>query len=57
MKLIWNEVEQAWECSECKSLYSDYEVERVFGYSTQIPKNFNESYCMDCGCMWEEAKM
>ena len=57
MKLVWNELENAWECSECGALYSNEEVERVFGYNTQIPENFTESYCMDCGCQWNEADM
>ena len=57
MKLVWNEVEHAWECSECGSLYSDAEVERAFGFHTRVPEHFVESYCMDCGCMWEEAEM
>lgn len=57
MKLIWNEVENAWECSECGSLYCDGEVERAFGYKTLVPENFVESYCMDCGSVWTEAEM
>ena len=57
MKLIWNELECAWECSECGALYSKEEVERVFGYNTQVPERFTESYCMDCGCQWNEAVM
>ena len=56
MKLVWNEVERGWVCSECGSIYSDSELERVFNYKAQIPKNFTESYCMDCGCHWEEAE-
>lgn len=55
MKIVWNEVENAWQCSECSSLYSSEEVERAFGYNVQIPRNFSESYCMDCGCLWAEA--
>ena len=57
MKLVWNEVECAWECSECGSLYSKEEVERVFGFRNQVPEHFTESYCMDCGCAWAEAEM
>lgn len=57
MKLVWNEIENAWECSECGALYSKEEVERVFGFDTQVPENFAESYCMDCGCQWDEAEM
>jgi len=57
MKLVWNELECAWECSECGALYSKEEVERVFGYNTQVPERFTESYCMDCGCQWNEAVM
>ena len=57
MKLVWNEIEGAWECSECGSLYSSEEVERVFGFRTQVPEHFTESYCMDCGCQWDEAEM
>ena len=56
MKLVWNERECGWECSECGALYSDYELERVFSYNEQTPKNFTESYCMDCGCFWGEAE-
>lgn len=57
MKLVWNELENAWECSECGALYSSEEVERVFGYNEQVPEHFTESYCMDCGCQWDEAEM
>lgn len=56
MKLVWNEVECGWECSECGALYSDYELERVFDYNIQTPEHFTERYCMDCGCLWEEAE-
>ena len=57
MKLIWNELENGWECSECGALYSAEEVERVFGYREQVSKNFDESYCMDCGCAWTEVEI
>ena len=57
MMLVWNEVERGWECSECGALYSDTDVERVFGFDSQIPENFAESYCMDCGCKWHEVKV
>ena len=56
MKLVWNAVEMGWQCSECGALYSDHELERVFNYSEQTPKNFTESHCMDCGCLWVEAE-
>ena len=57
MKLIWNELEHGWKCSECGALYSTEEVERVFSYREQVPKNFDESYCMDCGCSWTEVEI
>ena len=57
MKLVWNEVECGWECSDCGALYSKEEVERVFNFHNQVSENFTESYCMDCGCCWVEAKM
>ena len=47
--LKWNELEEGWECSACGGLYSELEVLRMFGYNSQTPENFNESYCMDCG--------
>ena len=55
MKLIWNDCENGWVCSECGAIYGTDEVERAFGYNNQKPENFSESYCMDCGCLWEEA--
>ena len=57
MKLVWNDLEQGWECSGCGALYSEDEVQRVFGYDKQIPKNFCTCYCMDCGCPWDGVKM
>lgn len=57
MKLVWNDKECGWECSYCGALYSDYELERVFGYTApQTPDNFQKSYCMDCGCFWEDVE-
>ena len=55
--LVWNEMEHAWECPECGALYSDCEIERAFGYKELVPENFIESYCMDCGTIWQEASM
>ena len=57
MKLIWNEFENAWECSACGALYGKDEVQRVFGYDEQTTKHFNESHCMDCGCIWAIAEI
>ena len=56
MKLVWNEIENGWVCAECGSIYSENEVERVFDYKEQTYEHFCESYCMDCGCLWEEVE-
>ena len=56
MKLVWNDGEQGWICGNCGSIYSEEEVQRVFGYNYQNSENFNEGYCMDCGCRWTEAE-
>ena len=55
MKLVWNDVENGWVCSDCSAIYGETEVERAFGNREQIPENFYESFCMDCGCLWKEA--
>ena len=55
MKLVWNELECGWECSECGAIYGEDEVARMFQFDTQIPKHFIDSYCMDCGVRFEEA--
>lgn len=55
MNLIWNELEQGWECECCDALYSDDEVARMFGYNFQSPDNFIGGYCMDCGIKFEKA--
>ena len=55
MQLIWNELECGWECSECGAIYSEDEVARMFQFDEQIPDNFSESYCMDCGSLLDEA--
>ena len=56
MKLVWNDGEQGWVCSNCGSIYGEDEVQRAFGYNYQESKNFIECYCMDCGCLWTEAE-
>lgn len=56
MKLVWNEVEEGWICSNCGAIYGTDEVNRVFGFDEQSPDRFYESYCMDCGCLWENAE-
>ena len=56
MKLVWNDSEQGWICSNCGSIYSEEEVQRVFGYNYQSSENFDDGYCMDCGCHWTEAE-
>jgi hypothetical protein len=57
MKLVWEESEQGWICSECGARYSKDEVARAFDYNyeEQVPENFSEIYCMDCGCLFSEA--
>ena len=49
MKLVWNDLECAWVCSECGAIYGEEEVARMFGYNIQEAKNFTGGYCMDCG--------
>jgi hypothetical protein len=55
MQLVWNDLECGWVCSECGAIYGEEEVARMFQFSDQIPKNFMESYCMDCGGCFTEA--
>lgn len=55
MKLVWNETECAWICSECGANYGTEEVARTFDYSDQVSENFTGGYCMDCRCLWKEA--
>lgn len=67
-KLLYNELEQGWECSECGAIYSSDEVARVFDYQTsdiEEQKSYVNKptpvscYCMDCGTYWDmldEAK-
>ena len=54
MKLVWNDLECGWECSECGALYGEEEVARLFNFDEQVPKNFTVGYCMDCGGRFEE---
>ena len=56
MKLVWNDVERGWVCSECGSIYDTDEVQRAFNYVEQTAEHFTESYCMDCGCVWMTAE-
>lgn len=56
MKLVWNDGENAWICSECGAIYGEDEVRRVFNYDEQTAEHFIESYCMDCGCTWTTAE-
>ena len=60
-KLIYNDLEQGWECSNCGGLFSSEELARVFDYDTSdleeqrnYKRNIISSYCMDCGCLWED---
>lgn len=56
MKLVWNDGECGWVCSECSAIYGEEEVARMFNYDEQIPKNFMEGfYCMDCGGIFTEV--
>lgn len=55
MTLKWNEIEHGWVCSDCGAIYGDEEVQRLFGFDDQIPENFCEGYCMDCGVQFTEA--
>lgn len=55
MRLVWNETECAWMCSECGANYGTEEVARAFDYRDQVPENFNGGYCMDCADLWKKA--
>lgn len=55
--VIWNELEKGWECSKCGALYSDKEVARYFCYCEPLPCNFQNGYCADCGCYFENCKI
>lgn len=57
MKLVWNELELGWECSDCGAIYGEEEVARMFDYNTQNAENFHSGYCMDCGIRFEEVVM
>lgn len=61
-KLLYNSLEQGWECSVCGAIYSGEEMARVFDYMTSdieeqksyINKEIPVAcYCMDCGNLWE----
>ena len=63
--LKYNNLECAWECSECGAIYSGKELARVFDYNTndaeeqrELAKQgkFIHCHCMDCGALWEEIK-
>lgn len=54
-KLIWNNLECGWECSECGALYSEDEVARMFNYDNQTIDMFRGGYCMDCGSCFDRA--
>lgn len=56
MKLVWSDGEQGWICGNCGSIYGEDEVQRIFGYNSQNAENFNDGYCMDCGCHWNEVE-
>lgn len=55
MKLVWNELECGWECSDCGAIYGEEEVARMFDYNVQSAKNFHDGYCMDCGGRFTEV--
>ena len=55
MKLVWNELECGWECSDCGAIYGEEEVARMFDYNTQDANHFHEGYCMDCGGRFTEV--
>lgn len=56
-KLVYNEKECGWYCSNCSALYSDDEVNRMFGYTGIFkPEKFEGGYCMDCGTWFMEAE-
>ena len=55
MKLVWNEIECGWECSECGALYGDEEVARLFMFDKLTVENFAGGYCMDCGVSLDEV--
>ena len=55
MKLVWDELECGWKCSDCGALYGEDEVARMFDYNLQTAKNFHDGYCMDCGGRFTEV--
>lgn len=55
MKLVWNDLELGWECSDCGAIYGEEEVARMFNYDEQTSQNFTAGYCMDCGVRFEEV--
>ena len=55
MKLVWNDLELGWECSDCGAIYGEEEVARMFNYNEQTANNFTGGYCMDCGVRFEEV--
>ena len=55
MKLVWNDCEMGWICSECGAIYGPEEVARAFNDENQTQESFNECYCMDCGGIFTEA--
>ena len=57
MKLVWEDSEMGWICSECGARYSQEEVARAFEYNEQIPQNFYECYCMDCGGLFTDVEI
>lgn len=57
MKLVWNDVENGWECSECGALYENEEVARLFMFGEQVENNFVGGYCMDCGVELNEVEV
>lgn len=62
-KLMYDPLEDGWECSVCGARYTSDEVARVFGYQAygiDIQRSYVGKpipvvcHCMDCGETWEE---
>lgn len=50
-RLIYNEAEECYECSDCVGLNSETDLQRLDFYTAD-----GNVYCMDCGVRREENK-
>ena len=59
MKLVWEDSEMGWICSDCGERYSDEEAARMFGYNyPQTIENFEKGYhCMGCGGCFTDVEV